>query len=320
MPQSRALRTESYRAMLSSAAVPFNSILSVESSLRADPDFDVGDRQSVSQVAFLWLPENHRRTQRNGLWCQQKTSAATDATHGYTSLVSQASDLNPSSRTSGVSLSSQRCSHYPSQSCLEQRYYLCSNEKRLLLSGRSYGLVFPICSWMEAVQFSGRSLLYRSPQRCLSLRSARNLQQRPGLSVHQPFLYRAAAQQRDSHQYEWKRTMHRQCLDRKTVEKHQIRRPLHSRIYQRKSLVLRHQRLFSLLQLQAPSSGVILQNTRSDLQLCADMKHRSTDEPGCEFYRPMDNFSSCPQDLDNSPSCPQFSQPLTKKKYQKTPP
>ena len=118
---------------------------------------------------------------------------------------------------------------------------------------------------MENLKFPRGHLLYRSSQRCLSLRKARDLQQRPRMSIHKSIFSQPAAKQRYSHQYGWKRTLHRQCLDRTIVEKHQIRRPIHSGLLRRKSPIQRHQKLFQVLQFPTPASSVILQNTRRDI-------------------------------------------------------
>ena len=128
-----------------------------------------------------------------------------------------------------------------------------------------YGLVLKVCTEMEDLKFSRRHLLYRSSRGCLSVRKTRDLQQRPRMSIHKSIFSQPAAKQRYSHQYGRKRTLHRQCLDRTIVEKHQIRRPLHSGVFRRKSPIQRHQKLFQVLQFPTPASSVILQNTRRNI-------------------------------------------------------
>ena len=216
-------------------------------------------------MALLWLKTAYRRAQSKGIYRQPKESSKAYAFNGNTSFVSKTKNLYASSRTPSLPLFAKRGTHYICQSGMEQRYHLCTHEKRVLLSCRGHGLVLPICTGMAALQFPRRNLLYRSSQGCLSPRKARDLQQRPRMSIHKRGFYRTAAKQRNSDQYGWKRTVHRQHLDRASLAKCQIRRLIYSRIYRWGRPIQRLVRVFLLLQFPTPTSSVILQNTRRDI-------------------------------------------------------
>ena len=265
MPQPQPSKTQPDTTMQNPAIIPFQCLLSAKGSFCVEAKIDAGYRQDLSQMALLWLKENHRGAQRHGIYHQQEASPEAYESDGNTSSVSKTKNLKSSSSASSIPLLAEKCDHHASKSCLEQRHYLCSHEKRLLLSCRCHGLVLKVCIRMEDLKFSRRHLLYRCSRGCFSLRKTRDLQQRPRMSIHKSIFSQPAAKQRYSHQYGRKRTLHRQCLDRTIVEKHQIQRPIHSGVFRRKSPIQRHQKLFQVLQFPTPASSVILQNTRRDI-------------------------------------------------------
>ena len=248
-----------------------SSLSSIQLLLRAKKDIylesqpHVRGRQNIHKMAILWLKTAYRRAQSRGIYGQPKEGSKTHASDGDSSFVSKAKNLYIPSRTSDFPLFAKRCPHYICQSGMEQRYHLCTYEKRFLLSCRCHGLVFPICAGMATLQFPRRNLLYRSSQGCVSPWKARDLQQRPRMSIHKRGFYFAAAKQRNSYQYGWKRTVHRQHLDRASLAKYQIRRLVYSRICRWIRPIQRIVRVFSFLQFPTTSPSVILQNTRRDI-------------------------------------------------------
>src|SRR5271169_4666850 len=166
-------------AVRTAGRAAFDLLLSAAAGKRGEPAPDAPARSVVHEAPVFRQPENGRRTGD-----QSQTRATADADSGHRSALRE-TQLEPSGTGSrNLSVPAARRRHRKTKSRLEYRYYVYSDAWRLSLSGRGDGLVQPLRAQLGTLQHDGNGLLPGSTRRCVPFRSTRNLELRPGITVH----------------------------------------------------------------------------------------------------------------------------------------
>src|SRR5450755_4198905 len=116
-----------------------------------------GELATAAQARRVGLEMSMFRQPQNGCPAGRgaRTGAASDAHFGYRSALRQA-QLEPSGAGSrSVSVSAAWRCHRTPKPRLVDRYYVCSDARRLSVSGRRDGLVQPFCAPLGVVEHVG---------------------------------------------------------------------------------------------------------------------------------------------------------------------
>src|SRR3954451_11300234 len=140
--------------------------------------------------------------------CRQSQAAA-DASDGVTGDLAETQHQQAEPRAQGLSVLAARPHHRSAQPSLGDRYYVHPDAKGIFLPGSDHGLAQQESAELAAVQYDGRDLLRRGARGSLGpLRSAGDLQQRPGRPVYQHRLHRRAGGRRRPDQHGRQRPLH----------------------------------------------------------------------------------------------------------------
>jgi hypothetical protein len=236
-PHSTAVRT--------AGSATLDLLLPAAAGKRGEPASAPPTRPTVSEVPLLRQPQNGTRT--GG---EPQTHPTADAHCGHRGPVSQTELEPPGAGSRSVSVPAARRRDRTAQPRLEHRYYLPSDARWLLVSGRRHGLVQPFCSQLGTIQHPGSRLLPGSAPDRVPLRSTRNLEFRSGLAVHLGRLPGSAQAARNLDQHGWPRSCARQRFHRTAVALAQVRTDLSRRLRHRPRTVPGAGELLSLLQLR----------------------------------------------------------------------
>src|SRR5580700_9379538 len=212
-------------------------------------------RRAVPEVAVLRQPQDGRRVRRG-----PPSRPAANAHSGNRSSLSQAAPESPGSRPPDLSVPVARRGDRAPQPGLVDRYYLYSDAWWLSVPGRGDGLVQPVRAELGTIQHDGNRLLPGRARRRISLRPARNLELRSGLTVHLGGLSGSAPTAGNLHQYGRTRPRARQRVHRTAVAQFEVRTDLPRRLRHRPRTVPGVGELLPLLQSPASASGARLPN------------------------------------------------------------
>src|SRR5665213_3288135 len=255
MDRSPTYAPEYSTAVRTAGSAALHLLLSAAAGERRDPAAAPPARRAVSEVPLLRQPQNGFRPGD-----EPQTRPTADAHSGHRSALSQ-TQLEPSGVGSpDLPVPVARRRHRETQPRLEHRYYLYSDTWRLSVSGRRNGLVQPLRAELGTFQHHGNRLLSGRAERRVPLRSARNLELRPGLAVYLRRLPGPAQETRDLDQHGWPRTRARQRVHRTAVAFAQVRTDLSRRLRLRPRSVSGAGELLPLLQSPASPPGARLSN------------------------------------------------------------
>jgi hypothetical protein len=253
------------------ATVPVNGavalwlVLRTARRERAEFEIDAVARRTVHAHAVLRCSQDDGCTPQARLCRQSETSPATTAADGTGGDLSETEFIEARARASHLSLPVAPHRHHAAQSGVVDRHHLHPVANGFHLSGRGHRLVQPICSELGNLDEPGLVILLLGARPCLTAWSSRNLQHRPGSTVHQQRLYRSTRSQEDFDQHGWPGTRAGQYFCRAAVANRQIRRRLSQGLQRPARRAEKSQGVLQLLQWPASSSSAGLSNAASCL-------------------------------------------------------
>src|ERR1700733_11555179 len=255
MDRSQSSTPQHSTAVRTAGSAALDLLLPAAAGKRGEPASSPPTRPTVSEVPLLRQPQNGTRT--GG---EPQTHPTADAHSGHRGPVSQTELEPPGAGSRSVSVPAARRRDRTAQPRLEHRYYLHSDARWLLVSGRRHGLVQPFCSQLGTIQHPGNRLLPGGAPGRVPLRSTRNLELRSGLAVYLGRLPGSAQGARDLDQHGWSRPRARQRFHRTAVALAQVRADLSRRFRHRPRTVPGAGKLLPLLQSPASAPGARLPN------------------------------------------------------------
>src|SRR6187431_1742552 len=178
---------------------------------------DGTDRPPVPGDAVLRLAQDDGLAAPRGPCRQSQAGPPADASDGLAGDLAETQHQPAEPRAQGLSVLAARPHHRSAQPgvgdwALGQREavnHVHPDAKGIFLLGGDYGLAQQESAELAAVQYDGRDLLRRGPRGSLGpLRSAGDLQQRPGCPVYQHGLHRRAGGCRRPDQHGRQRSLH----------------------------------------------------------------------------------------------------------------
>ena len=259
-PAMRARRPESIKLLLQSGR-----------GIRGELGSDASDRSIVYRAPCNRLKDDDQASPHARSFGQSKENPKADADDGNRGDLPRSSYVQTSPRTPRISLSAQRFGDFEAQSGLGERHYLHSAGARVRLPGCGHGLVQSVRAVVGDFQQPRAVLLRHRSRLGTGIRTARNLQHRPGQSVYIQCLYRAIGTRRDTHQHGRSRSVSRQHLHRAPLANGEVRRDISARLCERATPDDEPRVLSKLLQSRPTSPVLRRPNTRGGLS-----RHRHT--------------------------------------------
>src|SRR6185295_4164958 len=250
MDRSATSRVERPTAVRTAQTAAFDLLLPTAAGECGKPAVDAAARRTLSGVAVL------RQSPDGGhAGGEPQTHAAPDADFGNRSALSETELEPPGAWPRGLSLPAAGRLDRAAQPSLEHRYYVCSDEGGLPVSGRHHGLVQSVRAQLGTLQHHGdRLLLGRAGER-VPLRPTGNLELRSGFAVHRGRVSGASEETQHLDQHGWTRPRPGQCFHRAAVALVEVRVDLPRRLRQRGGTAAGAGSLLSFLQSPASAPG-----------------------------------------------------------------
>src|ERR1051325_4222976 len=253
MDRSATSRAERPTAVRAAGTAAFDILLPATAGESGEPAADAAAGRTLSGVSVL------RQSADGGpAGGEPQAHAASNADCGDRSSLSEAQLEPPCAWPRGISVPAPRRLDRAAQPSLEHRYYVCSDEGRLPVSGRRYGLVQSFRAQLGTLQHDGDWLLPGRAGERVPLRRARNLELRSRFAIHRSRVPGAAEETQHLHQHGWTRSRPGQCFHRAAVALVEVRVDLSRRFRQGGGVAAGAGSLLSLLQSSTPAPGARL--------------------------------------------------------------
>src|SRR6516165_8596900 len=253
MDRSASSRVERPTAVRTARTAAFDLLLPAAARKCREPAADAEAGRTVSGVAVL------RQSPHGGhARGEPQAHPAADAYSGDRSSISETRFESSRAWPRGLSVPAARRLDRTAQPSLEHRYYVCSDEGRLPVFGRRYGLVQSFRAQLGTLQHHGDWLLPGRARERVPLRPTRNLELRSRFAVHRGRVPGAVEETQHLHQHGWARPRLGQCFHREVVALVEVRVDLPRRLRQRGGVAASAGSLLSLLQPSTPTPGARL--------------------------------------------------------------
>ena len=183
---------------------------------------DAGDRQNIHRTSILWSTTDYRSFARAWAYCQPQACRAIDARDGNSCSGTGPSYQQTTSGTSDLSVSAARKDHHQTERGMVCRYHLYPSPSWLSLSGCYHGLVQPVRTGLDIVEYAGNIVLSRSAGGSLVIGNTGNIQHRSGVSIYGYDMDRSFGTRTDQYQHGRTWARFRQCVHRAVVENAQV--------------------------------------------------------------------------------------------------
>src|SRR5689334_11149158 len=228
MDRSASFRAERPTAVRPAGLAKVELLLPAAARERGDPAADAAPGRTVYGLPVL------RQSPDGGYArCEPQTHPAANADFGDRGALSETKFEPAGARPRDLPVPAARRLDRAAQPSLEYRYYLCSDEGRLLVSGRHHGLVQSFRAQLGTVQHDGDRLLPGRAGERVPLRSTRDLELRSRGAVYSCRVSGAAEETQHLDQYGWTWPRPGQCFYRASVALSEVRIDLPRRLRQR---------------------------------------------------------------------------------------
>jgi hypothetical protein len=225
MYRTRSSKTEHRSTVRAAGPAPFNLLLPTSRRIGPKLGADAADRQALSETPFLRQPTDGRRVEM-----QSQANTAAHAFDEHRSYLSQEADHSESSGTQDLPVFTAKCGDNAYRPGVEHRHHLHSDATWISVFGCGDRLVQPVRFIVAALEHVAGRILHRGVGGSVDQVAARDLQHRPGGSVHLDDIYIGTKGQRRGDQHGRSRASVGQRVHRTSVAKRQVLRSLPERL------------------------------------------------------------------------------------------
>src|SRR5215475_4917998 len=268
--------------------IPLEFVLRAYRGKSGESAADAIDRRAIYTTTVFRFAEDDRLAPQSGTSCESQAGRTANASNGTPGNLPEAPAFSARNGSSNLSLPASGGKSGAAQPSLEHRHHLYPFGARIRLFGCGYRLVQPLRVVLGTINHTGHRLLHFGfgmgiGKQC----QARDLQYRPGRSVHQHRVHPTPRQSFHSDQHGWERSRFGQCLCRTTLAHCQVRGGISERLPEHRNGIAPTQGIFRVLQPRAVASVARVFDPRSHISTVRQTESRALVAQQCRSSESM---------------------------------